>query len=51
MCMKCGRFNTNGDDYIPDPIEYYKSLPQLYKDLTVVAENRFITVAKNIIKI
>lgn len=34
-CLKCGRFNINNNSAIDDPIEYWKKLPQLYKDLTV----------------
>ena len=39
MCLKCGRFNCANTGDIADPIEYWKTLPELYKDLTVVAEN------------
>ena len=35
ICFKCGRINVNDNVKIDDPIEYWKNLPQLYKDLTV----------------
>lgn len=35
ICFKCGRININNNGSIDDPIEYWKNLPQLYKDMTV----------------
>lgn len=39
LCMKCGRMNIGNNAGIDDPIEYWKNLPQTYKDLTVLAGN------------
>lgn len=44
MCLKCGRININDNVSIDDPIEYWNTLPQLYKDLTVsdIIGNKYV---------
>ena len=39
LCMKCGRMNIGNNAGIDDAVEYWKNLPQSYKDLTVLAQN------------
>lgn len=44
LCFKCGRVNINDNMSIEDPLEYWKNLPQIYKDLTVkdTSNNKYV---------
>lgn len=41
ICFKCGRTNIENNGQIIDPIEYWKNLPQIYKDLTVTNDDGY----------